>query len=153
MRREIRSLTKSFKNAFRGIASVIRHERNFRIHICMMIYVLVFSVIGEAERADVSRFVLCFGIVLAAELVNTAIELLCDAVAKGFDERIRDIKDIAAGAVLISAISAAVVGLAVFLSPEMLGRIIARLTEMPYLALALVLSVPVAIRFVIKRGK
>lgn len=151
--REIRSLAKSFKNAFRGIKSVMKYGRNFRIHICMMIYVLIFSIIGEVGSAEISRFVLCFGIMFSAELVNTALELLCDTVARGYDERIRDIKDIAAGAVLVCAIASAVVGLAVFLSPDVFWRIMSRLWELPLLTAALVLSLPLAVWFIIKRGK
>lgn len=152
-KREIKSVAKSFRNAFRGITSVVRYERNFRIHICIIVYVLVFSVIGEVERADISRFILCFGIVLTAELANTAIELLANAQAKGFDGRVRDIKDIAAGAVLVSAIASAAVGLSVFLSPEVFGRIAARLASLPILSVGIVLSLPLAIWFIIGRKK
>ncbi len=53
-------------------------------------------------------------IVLCAEALNSAIERLCDVVQPELDERIRDIKDIAAGAVLISAIGALVAGLLIF---------------------------------------
>ncbi|MBQ2840320.1 MAG: diacylglycerol kinase family protein [Oscillospiraceae bacterium] len=153
MKREMRSLAKSFKNAFCGIYGVIKHERNFRIHICMMLYVILFSVIGQVEKTDVLRFVLCFGAVLAAELVNTSLELLCDAVSSGFDERIREIKDIAAGAVLVTAISSAVVGLITFLDPVVFGRIMKVFFEMPYVAAIVVLTLPFAVRFVVKRGK
>lgn len=153
VKREMRSLAKSFRNAFRGVRSVARYERNFRIHICMMVYVLVFSIIGEVEKADILRFILCFGIVMAAELVNTAIELLCDAVSSRFDERIREIKDIAAGAVLVSAISAAAVGLITFFSPDVFGRVISRLISMPYVTALGILSLPLAVWFVMKRGK
>lgn len=153
VKREMRSLAKSFRNAFRGVRSVAKHERNFRIHMCMTFYVLVFSIIGEVSKADILRFILCFGIVMAAELVNTSIELLCDAVSGRFDERIREIKDIAAGAVLVTAISAAAVGLITFLSPDVFGRVISRLISMPYVTVLGIISLPFAVRFVMGRRK
>ncbi len=153
VKREMRSLAKSFRNAFRGVRSVAKYERNFRIHMCMTFYVLVFSIIGEVQKADVLRFILCFGIVMAAELVNTALELLCDAVSGRFDERIREIKDIAAGAVLVTAISAAAVGLITFLSPDVFGRVISRLISMPYVTALGIISLPLAVRFVMGRRK
>ena len=153
MKREMKCLAKSFKNAFRGIYGVMKYERNFRIHICMMLYVLLFSVIGQVEKSDVLRFVLCFGAVMSAELINTSLELLCDAVSGSFDERIREIKDIAAGAVLVTAICSAVVGLITFLDPVVFGRIMKVFFEMPYIAAFVVLTLPFAVWFIVKRGR
>ncbi|MBQ9984806.1 MAG: diacylglycerol kinase family protein [Oscillospiraceae bacterium] len=153
MKRGIKSFIASFANAFRGIAAAIGGERNFRVHICMMIYVIFFSVIGEVGRAEVSRFVLCFGIVLSAELINTAIENLCDAVTEEYNLNIRKAKDVAAGAVLVSAVAAAVVGLSVFLSPDVFCLVMEKFAEMPWLLVSFLISVPIAILFIIKRGK
>lgn len=153
MKREIKSLGKSFKNAARGLCAVTRHERNFRIHICMLLYVVFFSVIGSVDKDDAARFVLCFGIMLAAELINTAFELLCDEVTEEYSERIRDIKDIAAGAVLVSAIACAVVGLMTFLSPEVFMHVMRCFAEKPWLLAVFVISVPLAVLFIFKRGK
>ena len=153
MKHEIENLGKSFKNAARGLLAVTRNERNFRIHIVMMLYVIFFSVIGRAEKGDVACFVLCFGIMLAAELINTALELLCDEVTEQYSERIRDVKDIAAGAVLVSAIASAVVGLMTFLSPSVFGNVITCFSESVWVLVAFLLSIPIAIFFIFKRGK
>lgn len=153
MKREIENLGKSFKNAARGFRTVTRHERNFRVHIVMMLYVIFFSVIGRAERGDVACFVLCFGIMLAAELINTAFELLCDEVTEQYSERIRDVKDIAAGAVLVSAIASAVVGLMTFLSPAVFGNVMACFSQHVWVLVAFLLSVPLAVLFIFRRGK
>jgi diacylglycerol kinase len=59
--------------------------------------------------------VLCFSIVLALELVNTATEKLCDTLHPLQSEKIKLVKDILAAAVLVAAIGAAVVGLIIFL--------------------------------------
>ncbi len=152
MKSELESLGKSFKNAARGLGAVTRHERNFRVHIVIMLYVVFFSIIGRAEKSAVACFILCFGIMLASELINTALELLCDEVTEEYSERVRDIKDIAAGAVLVSAIASAVVGLMTFLSPDVFGRVMMCFSEHIWILAAFVLSVPLAILFIFKRG-
>ena len=151
--REIRKLAKSFRNAFAGMAEVVRNERNFRIHICMMFYVVVFSIIGEVPKSAMLCFLLCFGAVAFAEMFNTAIEKLCDAVEENFDERIRTIKDIAAGGVLVVALFSAIIGLFVFLSPDIFGRIIETICRVPVIGIVIALSLPIAVLFVLKRGK
>ena len=152
MGRELKNLAQSFVAAFRGVVLVVRHGRNFRIHICMMLYVIIFSLIGNVGKDNFLRFVLCFGLVMGAEGVNTAIEQLCNSVALGYDRRIRDIKDISAGAVLVCAGASAVVGLSVFLSPEVLLKVGERFVAMPYLAVIIALSIPLAVLFIFKRG-
>ena len=153
MKRELENLGKSFKYAARGLCAVTRHERNFRVHIVMMLYVIFFSVIGRAEKSDVASFVLCFGIMLSAELINTAFELLCDEVTEQYSERIRDVKDIAAGAVLVSAIASAVVGLMTFLSPAVFGNVMTCFSQHIWVAVAFLISVPIAVLFIFRRGK
>jgi len=153
MRREIKSIAESFKNAWNGILAVIRSERNFRIHICMIIYVVFFSLIGEVSRGDILKFMLCFGMVLAAELTNSAVELLCDVYTAEYDERIRNVKDIAAGAVLVSAIAAATVGLTVFLSHDVFWCVMDKFTAKPWILIAFLASIPISVLFIVKRGK
>lgn len=153
MKQEFKKLGKSFKDAARGLKTVTRHERNFRIHIVMMLYVVFFSVIGRAEKSDVACFVLCFGIMLAAELINTALELLCDEVTEQYSERIRDVKDIAAGAVLVSAIASVVVGLMTFLSPAVFANVMTCFAENLWILAAFILSLPLAVLFIFRRGK
>ena len=83
------------------------------------------AVVGLAAAYNVSTgswatLVLAIGIVLTAETMNTAIETLADRVESTYDDQIRETKDIAAGAVLLSAIAAAVVGV-ITLWPYMIG--------------------------------
>lgn len=150
---EIKSLGKSFKNALGGICLAVKSERNFRIHMCMVGYVLIFSALGEVGAAAVSRFLICFGLVSAAELFNTALELLCSSVSDRFDFQIRAIKDISAGAVLLTALFSAAVGLITFLSRDVFFKIITRLWHMPYVTAAIIISIPFAVLFVVGRGK
>lgn len=151
--REFRRLSASFRAAFNGIGLAIKNERNFRIHICFIFYVLVFACLGSVPAGRFAILVLCFGVVTAAELVNSAIELLGDTVIDRFDMSLRAIKDMAAGAVLMSALCSAVAGLVIFLAPDVLLKIFERLFAMPYIAAVIALSLPVAVLFVIRRSK
>ena len=150
---ERKGFFESFSNACRGILVAIRGERNFRIHICMMIYVIIFSVIGKVTAEDFRSFLICFGAVFSAELINTAIEKLCDEVTEERKESIRNIKDISAGAVLVVAFFSAVLGLNVFLSHEVFSEVITTLIKMPVVAIAVFLSLPVSCLFILRRKK
>lgn len=152
-KQEIRSLNKSFYHAFAGLRHVIGSERNFRIHICMMLYVLAFSFIGKVSAGRLSLFLVCFASVISAEMMNTAIELLCDLVADSYKSLVKTIKDVAAGAVLVCAIFSAAAGLITFLSAETLGNIGRTFAEMPYVAVIIALSLPLALVFIFKRKK
>ncbi len=152
-KQEIRSLGKSFSHAFSGVRYVLLSERNFRIHICMMMYVLAFSFIGKVGADRFSLFLICFAAVLSAEMMNTAVELLCDLVADSYKTIVKAVKDVAAGAVLVCALFSAIAGLITFLSPETLGNIGNTFAESPYVAVVVALSLPLALAFIFKRKK
>ena len=147
------TLWRSFKHALDGILSVIRSERNFRIHICMAVYVAVFSVIGKVGVPTFLKFLICIGAVMSAELFNTAIEILCDEICRDYNENIKKIKDISAAAVLVIAIFSAILGLCVFLSKEVLFEIGRVFFSHPIVPILIFLSLPLAVLFIIKRGK
>ncbi len=111
------SLQQSFGCAFRGLAFVIRTQRNARIHLVLA---LVAVGLGVAVRLSLLEWaLLCLVIVLvfAAEVMNTAIELLVDLASPGYHETARAAKDAAAGAVLCLSLAAVVVGLILFGPP------------------------------------
>ena len=116
MKQEFFKLGKSFRAAWHGLCSVVRRERNFRIHLVVSAYVLAFAWLGRVSGAQLALLFACIGLVLALELVNTAVETLCDRVTTKQDEQIGKVKDFAAAAVLIAALMAAAAGLAIFLS-------------------------------------
>ena len=146
-------LFKGFGHAFEGIFSAIKTERNFRIHICMMLYVIAFSLIGRVGVETFLKFLLCFGAVFSSELINTAIELVCDTITTEYNENIKKIKDISAGAVLVVAIFSAILGLCVFLSKEALFTIGETFMRFPIVPIAVFLSLPLSIWFIIGRVK
>ena len=105
---------KSLRCAARGLLSSLWRERNLRIHTVAAGYVLFFSAFFDLSRAGRAALLLAIGLVMAAELFNTALERLCDFVSPGYEKRIGLVKDIAAGCVLCCALAAAGVGACLF---------------------------------------
>lgn len=108
----------SFRYAFKGLIELLRHEHNFRIHLVILTFVTLAGFFFGISSSDWIAVLLVSALVLASECFNSAIEEISDAVSPGKDERIRKAKDIAAGAVLISAITAVITGIIIFL-PEL----------------------------------
>lgn len=108
------SFLKGFKYAFCGIIHCIKNERNMRFHTVAALYVLVFARFFDFSRDEYVILFLTIGSVIAAEMINTAIEELCDKVSEEYDLKIKYAKDCAAGAVLVLAIFAAVIGIILF---------------------------------------
>ncbi|WP_083520775.1 diacylglycerol kinase family protein [Alicyclobacillus kakegawensis] len=106
------SLARSFACAVAGIQAGIRSERNMRLHVLAATLVLVGELIVRPSLAQAALLLLCIFLVMAAELLNTAVECVCDLVSGGrFHALARMAKDCSAGAVLLLA--AAAVGVAV----------------------------------------
>ncbi len=107
------SIFKSFVFAFQGFRSAFS-ERNFVIHITIAILVLMAGFFFHVTTMEWCILMICIGMVMAAELFNTAIEKLVDMVSPGFSPKAGEIKDISAAAVLLLAIVAAIAGLVIF---------------------------------------
>lgn len=151
MGREIRKLRQSFQYAIRGISLCMASERNFRIHLTAAGYVTIFAVLGKLSAVQCAVLALCFGVMMGAELMNTAIEYLCDWKAAGYDRTVRDAKDIAAAAVFVCAASCTIIGLLFFVPvlPLILGQLRVHLV----LFTALIVSVPGAVWFIFAFGR
>ncbi len=107
-----------FAHAWNGLKEAARTERNFRFHLAAAFLVVATGVFFRIETSQWAIIMLASGMVLTAELINTAIEKTMDYLKPDIHPRVKIIKDIAAGAVLIAAIFAAAAGLFVFL-PEL----------------------------------
>ncbi|QKS70862.1 diacylglycerol kinase family protein [Paenalkalicoccus suaedae] len=108
-------LRKSFRYAAEGIRHTWKHEQNFRIHTVIAVLVMVLAQVLDVPFFEQAILVIAVGAVLCLELINTALEHMVDLVIQTFDERAKIIKDAAAGAVLVFALTAAVVGGMIFL--------------------------------------
>ncbi len=110
----------SFKYALAGLFVMFKEERNARIHLIMAIGSIVGGVYFKLALTEWTSLVFAIGLVIALELINTAIENLADFVSPGRNEKIKKVKDLAAGAVLVGAIGAFIIGLIIF-TPKIIG--------------------------------
>lgn len=108
-----------FSYAIKGIIAVIKTERNFRFHLVFLLLVVTFGFFFKLHAFEWIAVVIVSGMVLASEIVNTTIEKIIDYIKPEYHPVAGFIKDAAAGAVLISAITAATTGLIIFL-PKLL---------------------------------
>jgi diacylglycerol kinase (ATP) len=113
-RREAGSVVQSFNNAFEGVIHVVRTQRNMRVHFLAAPLVLILGIVLGASRFEILALILSVSFVLIAEMINTALEKAIDLATSSFDPVARAAKDIAAGAVLVAAVTAAFVGYLVF---------------------------------------
>jgi diacylglycerol kinase len=106
---------KSFKDAFHGIRDAFRSELNLRIHFLATILAVVLAFYLKFNLTEFAILTLTIFSVVIFELINTVVEKLVDMHSLEISEEARIIKDISAGAVLLSAIMAAIIGLLLFL--------------------------------------
>ena len=111
----IKKRIKSFRFAINGLKFLIVNEHNARIHLFATILVIILGIFFEISGMEWMAVLICIGLVLSLEAVNSSIEVLSDEVTQERNEAIKVIKDLSAAAVLISAIISAVVGLIIFL--------------------------------------
>jgi diacylglycerol kinase len=105
---------RSFGYAFKGIKAVFGNEANMNIHLIMSILVIACGFIFKISITEWMLCIICFGLVISLEMLNSAIENLVNLVSPEQNKIAGKIKDISAGAVLIAAICAAIVGLIIF---------------------------------------
>ena len=105
----------SFGHAWRGIVAALRTEWNMRFHAAAAVLVVIAGFIQDCSRTQWLALIGAIAMVMVAELLNTALERLCDYACEGRRHPlIKAAKDIAAGAALLAAIAAAVTGALVF---------------------------------------
>jgi diacylglycerol kinase (ATP) len=106
---------KSFGYALRGLGFMLKSQHNAWIHLVATAFVVIAGMWLHIREDDWRWIVVAIGMVWVAEIVNTAFEHLCDVVQPEFHVSVKAAKDIAAGAVLVAAIAAAIIGILVFL--------------------------------------
>jgi diacylglycerol kinase len=109
-------LIRSFGYALRGIATAYsKGQVNIKIHTCIAVLTIALSILLSISALEWVCVVVCIGMVIAAEMTNSAIEALVDLVSPEWNEKAGIVKDIAAGAVLVLAIISVIVGGIIFL--------------------------------------
>ena len=104
----------SLKHALNGIKILIREEHNARLHLLITIAVVFMGYVLNVSAEEWIALTFAIGFVIVVEIVNSSIEKLCDLITTETSSLIKKIKDLAAAAVLLSAITASVIGLLVF---------------------------------------
>jgi diacylglycerol kinase (ATP) len=152
------SLFQSFNFAAEGVVHAVRTQRNLWIHFAIAIAVLVAAIGFGATKLELAVLLIAITFVLVAELVNTAVEAAVDVASTSFDPMAKIAKDIAAGAVLVSALNALAVGYLVF-SGEVAtrsSRFLTRLSDQPaeltLVALAVTVILVIAVKAYTGRG-
>ena len=105
----------SFKYAYQGLISAIKEEPNLKIHFAIALLVLTLSFFLGLSKQDWINVILLIGLVFTVELTNTAIEAVVDQFIQEKHPGAKLAKGISAGAVLIASLTAAIVGLIIFL--------------------------------------
>jgi len=111
---QVRGFFESFQYAVSGVGYALRTQRNLRVHFVAGSAVLAASVYLGVNRHDLLILFFAISLVLITEMVNTAIETAVDLYINTFHPLAKIAKNVAAGAVLVSAINAVLVGIFVF---------------------------------------
>lgn len=105
---------KSFWNAISGVFWMLKSERNFQIEVFALLINLFLIVILKVSSVDAAIIIAVSFTVLGLEILNTCVEKICDIIQPDFDQRIKIIKDMAAGSVFLMAMASVVVGVLIY---------------------------------------
>lgn len=155
---KIRKFTDSFNYAIEGIIYAIRTQRNMKIHMAAAILVLIFSLFFNFSKLEMLILFLTITIVLVLEMINTAIEATIDVLANYYHPLAKIAKNVAAGAVLISAVNAVVVGYLLFfdklkpITASVLWKIKQSDTTVVFICIILVVMITIIVKAVYGEG-
>jgi|SRR5699024_2416500 len=154
-----KSIIDSFNYAVSGIMASIKSERNMRIHYTVAILVIIISLFFDFTRAEFLILLLSISLVLTLELINTAIESTIDMITKEYHPLAKVAKDISAGAVLISAGNALIVGYLLFFDRinDLTGMVAFKIKASPiyltFIALFLVVLLTIGLKVLFYRER
>lgn len=153
-----RKFVESVNTAIEGFIYVLKTQRNMRIHFLAALLILLMAIYLNFSSIELLILCITITLVLAAEMVNTTVELLVDMVKTEFHPIARIIKDISAGAVLLASINAAIVGYLLFAKrmPFGIEEATANIRQSPwhitFISLILVLGLAVIGKVVFHKG-
>ena len=119
-----------------------------RFHLVAAVYVIVFSFFFDLSVTEFAVVALISGAVISAELINTALERLCDRVTTEFDTNIKYIKDVCAAAVLVLAAAAIAVAFLIFFDIKKITAIALNIINNPLLLILFILSLIISVVFI-----
>ena len=104
----------SFKYAFAGLKTLFKEEHNARIHFAVSLVVITMGLAFEISVSEWISICLIIGLVFACEILNSAIENICDLVSPQQNDFVKKAKDLGAAATFVSAVVAVIIGLLIF---------------------------------------
>ncbi|MBI4079330.1 MAG: diacylglycerol kinase family protein [Candidatus Levybacteria bacterium] len=112
-------LKPSFEHAVKGVHYAMRENQNLRIHLILAVLALVLAILLQVNPFELAVVELTILLVIAAEMINTAIEQMVDLITTEHRKEAEIAKDVSAGMVLVTAVGAIVIGVLIF-SPYIL---------------------------------
>lgn len=107
----------SLRCAFQGVLYAFSTEKNIRVHLLIFMLALITAFYFDISKVEFLIILLISAVTFSLELINTAIERLADKVSPEFDIQIGIVKDVMAGAVLVSSIFSLIIGGVIFFNP------------------------------------
>ncbi|HUC20983.1 MAG TPA: diacylglycerol kinase family protein [Candidatus Polarisedimenticolaceae bacterium] len=112
---QLKLFIRSIYTAFTGLVFVVRIERNARLHLIFALIALGLCIVLGVSNTELAAIFFAIILVFTSEIINTALEKTLDLIEPNHHAQVRIIKDIAAGAVLVTSIGAVAIGAAIFL--------------------------------------
>lgn len=110
----IKKRISAFNSAFNGLFNALKNETHLKIHFVTCIIVLIAGFYFKISINDWLWIILCCALVVSAELVNSAIENVCDLIDKNYNPKIKYIKDVSAASVLVLSLFSLIVAFLIF---------------------------------------
>ena len=148
MRSEFKRFGKGFVYAWNGIRAAVREERNFRFHLCAAVFVYMAAALAEISPVETALLTICVFLVMALELMNSAVERAVDKPDTTHWWTAGAAKDMAAGAVLVMAIGTVIVAMCLFM--PRLGILWANFTLRPTRPLGILLTLVIFYKFIFR---
>lgn len=139
---------KSFGYAFEGILEALRTESHLRFHFVAAFYVFLFAALGDFTPFEWVALIITVSLVIFAELVNTALEEVCDLYTTEIKPSVKRIKDVSAGAVLVLAFGSVASAVFLFLKSGHLFAAFEKLCASPLWFIPLGISAVLSVLFV-----
>jgi len=105
-----KNIFESFKNASQGVWYTVVKERNMKIHLAAAAFVILLALWLEVDKIELAILCLTISLVICCELINTAMEVMVDIIVDVYHPRAKIIKDVASGAVFVSALFSITIG-------------------------------------------
>lgn len=155
---KMKKFTESFNHAIEGIIYTVRTQRNMKIHLVVAILVLFFSLFFNLSKIEMVILLITITLVIVLELINTAIEATIDVLANYYHPLAKIAKNVSAGAVLVAASNAIVVGYLLFfdklkpITNNVLFKIKQSDTTVVFICLILVVIVTIIVKALYGEG-